>query len=293
MSNEWSDRLQKNQDTLTRVEHALIEYVNHHPETAVRLTQREMADQSGVSKPVIISCFRKLGFVSFRDFQASIARFFATQIDSLVASRRVQERAATLDSLVHEAAGVDARALERLSKVLDTGLLKKISYRLHEARTVFVMGPSTGDYPAHYLAQRLPRYGIHSVCVQQDQRHIPDALHPMGDQDALILFHYSDDDTWLYRTIHHATTHGTWTALVSAVIHPTYVDASSVFIHVPRGEMKFKNSMAVPMHFANVLLLSYELLFREEVDEQLTQLESTRRIWSDPSGERVITARRT
>lgn len=293
MSNEWGDRLRQYQDSLTRAEQALIDYVNHHPERAVRLTQREMADQSGVSKPVIISCFRKLGFTSFHDFQASIARFFATQIDSLVASRRVQERVATLETLVDEATSVDVHALERLRQALDTRLLEQIAYRLHQARTVFVMGPSTGEYPAHYLAQRLPRYKIHSVSVQQDPRHIPDVLHPMGDRDALILFHYSDDDTWLYRTLQHANAHGTWTAVVSAVIHPTYVEASDVFIHVPRGEMEFKNSMAVPMHFANTLLLSYELLFRDEVDEQLTQLETTRRIWSDPSGERVIAARRT
>ncbi len=200
---------------------------------------------------------------------------------------------ATLETLVDEATSVDVHALERLRQALDTRLLEQIAYRLHQARTVFVMGPSTGEYPAHYLAQRLPRYKIHSVCVQQDPRHIPDVLHPMGDRDALILFHYSDDDTWLYRTLQHANAHGTWTAVVSAVIHPTYVEASDVFIHVPRGEMEFKNSMAVPMHFANTLLLSYELLFRDEVDEQLTQLETTRRIWSDPSGERVIAARRT
>jgi len=293
MSNDWGDQLRQYQDSLTRAEHVLIDYVNRYPEQAVRLTQREIANQSNVSKPVIISCFRKLGFSSFHAFQASIAQFFATQIDSLLASRRVQERADTLEALVEEATGVDVHALERLHQALDARRLEQISSHLHQAHTVFVMGPSTGEYPAHYLAQRLPRYGIRSVLVPQDPRHIPDVLHPMGDHDALVLFHYSDDDTWLYRTLNHATERGTWTALVSAVIHPTYVEASNLFIHVPRGEMEFKNSMAVPMHFANILLLSYELLFREEVDDQLIQLESTRRIWSDPSGEKVIAARRT
>ena len=293
MSTDWVDRLRQYRDSLTRAETVLVDYVNQHPELAVRSTQRELADHSSVSKPTIISCFRKLQFASFRDFQASVERFFATQIDSLIASRSVHERVNTLETLIREAATVDSRALERLSEALPASLLEQIARRLHGARSVFVMGPSTGHYPAHYLAQRLLRYGIRSVLIQQDPRHVPDMLHPMAERDVLVLFHYGDDDGWLYRTLSQACERNTWTALVSAVIHPAYVEASDVFVHVPRGEMQFKNSMAVPMHFANLLLLTYELLFRDDVDAQLTQLESTRRIWSDPAGERIIAARRT
>ncbi|NBC29770.1 MAG: MurR/RpiR family transcriptional regulator [Spirochaetes bacterium] len=293
MTADWMDRLRQFRDALTRAEAVLVDYVNTHPDLAVRSTQLELAEHSGVSKPTIISCFRKLQFSSFRDFQASVERFFATQIDSLLASRSVHERVNTIETLIREAAAVDARALERLSEALPASLLEEIAVRMHQARTVFVMGPSTGHYPAHYLSQRLLRYGIFSVLIHQDPRHVPDMLHPMGDHDALVLFHYGDDDAWLYRILSQARERDTWTALVSAVIHPTYVEASDAFVHVPRGEMQFKNSMAVPMHFANLLLLTYELLFREHADAQLTQLESTRRVWSDPAGEKIIAARRT
>lgn len=284
MSNDWVDRLRTYQDSLTRAERLLVEYVNEHPDLAVHMTQRNLAEESGVSKPVIISCFRKLGFETFHDFQTSIEQFFATQIDSLVASRRVQERVTTIDSLVREAGRVDVRSIERMMEALDVALLQQIAHRIHDAHTVFVMGPSTGRYPAHYLAQRLPRYGKTALLVQQDMRHVPDMLHVMTERDILILFHYSDDDQWLSRALDPRTKGETWTALVSAVIHPTYVDASDAFVHVPRGEMEFKNSMAVPMHYANLLLLTYELLFRDEVDAELIQLESTRRVWSEPAG---------
>ncbi len=284
MSNDWVDRLRTYQESLTRAERLLVDYVNEHPDLAVHMTQRNLAEESGVSKPVIISCFRKLGFETFHGFQTSIERFFATQIDSLVASRRVQERVTTLDSLVREAGSVDVRAIERLMQALDVALLEQIARRIHAARTVFVMGPSTGRYPAHYLAQRLPRYGKTALLVPQDMRHVPDMLHVVTDEDALVLFHYSDDDQWLSQALDPRNKSDTWTVLISAVIHPTYVDASDAFVHVPRGEMEFKNSMAVPMHFANLLLLTYELLFRDEVDAELSQLESTRRVWSEPAG---------
>ncbi len=284
MSGDWLDRLRHHQESLSRAEHALVEYVNAHPDLAARATQRDLADAAGISKPVIISCFRRMGFASYREFQASIEAFFATQIDSLVASRRVHERVRTLDQLVREAAAVDLRALERLVAATDVAILDEIARRIHGAGSVFVMGPSTGRYPAHYLAQRLPRYGVTTMLVQQDPRHIPDMLHLMGPEDVLILFHYSDDDDWLRRTLQPRLVGQTWVALISATIHPSWVAAVDRFVHVPRGEMEFKNSMALPMHYANLLLLAYELVHRGEVDAQLTTLESTRRVWSDPVG---------
>ncbi|MCG8479249.1 MAG: MurR/RpiR family transcriptional regulator [Spirochaetales bacterium] len=265
----------------------MIAYVNRHPHAGAYLTQRELAEEAGVSKPTIIRCFRRLGFSSFREFQASVERFFATQIDSLSASRYVHDRIADLYQLVREAAEVDRRSLERLAEAVTGDQLKTIAARMQRARTVYVVGPSTGRYPAHYLAQRLPRYGITAVLAPQDSRHVPDLLHGLGPDDVLVVFHYSDDDRPLRRLLGHAAKLQSWTVLASAFIHPDYVEASDLFVHVPRGEMEFKNSMAVPMHFANLLLLAYEHLFRVEVDEHLTALEQTRRLWNGPSVEQA------
>lgn len=286
MQNEWLDRLRSHEGELTRAERLLVDYMNRHPERAARVKQHELARDAGVSKPVVISCFRHLGFASFHEFQDSLEQFFSTQIDSLSASRHVTERVHSLSELVQEAAAVDTRTLERLASSLDVSALDTITRRMHDARSVFVMGPSTGRYAAHYLAQRLPRYGVPALLVPQDERHVPDTLHSITADDALLLFHYSDHDAWLREIAEPAARHNAWTALVSATIHPDYVDAVDLFVHVPRGEIGFKNSMAVPMHFASMLLLAYELVFQDEVDGHLTELESTRRAHTVPGGEK-------
>ncbi|MFP4431883.1 MAG: MurR/RpiR family transcriptional regulator [Spirochaetaceae bacterium] len=278
MSGQWLEKLRRNEHELSRAERSLIAYVNRRPEQAARLNQQELAGQAGVSKPVIINCFRRLGYKSFREFQSNLEQFFSTQINSLSATRNVLERVGSVSALTVEAASVDARALQRLHESLDPKTLELVSRRLHDARSVLVMGQSTGHYAAHYVATRLPRYGLPTILVSQDERHVAEALHTATAGDVLLLFHYSDDDTWLYRVSEIVAARGSWTTLVSATIHPDYVDGVDLFIHVPRGEIGFKNSMAVPMHFANLLLLSYEVLYRDEVDTHLTTLEDTRRL---------------
>lgn len=284
MSETWLDHLRTNEHELSKSERVVIDYANHHPELAARVNQQELAAQAGVSKPVVISCFRKLGYQTFKDFQSSLEQFFATQIDSLSASRQVTERVHSLSQLITEAAAVDTRTLARLTESIDTGLLEEFVHRLHGARTVGVMGQSTGHLVAEYLAHRLSRYGLATMLVSRDERHLPEALHALSSDDVLVVFHYSDNDARLYQLAATKQQRKGFTVLVSATIHPDYVDSADLFVHVPRGEIGFKNSMAVPMHFANLVLLAYELIYRDEVDAYLTQLESTRRVFHDASG---------
>ncbi|MFP4511078.1 MAG: MurR/RpiR family transcriptional regulator [Spirochaetaceae bacterium] len=284
--NGWHERLQNSEHDLSRTERALISFINRRPELAVRLTQQELAIEASVSKPVVINCFRKLGYESFREFQGGLEQFFSTHIDSLSASRKVTEHVHSLEELIREAVAVDTRALQRLRDAIDPSVLKHIARRMHDARVTVIMGRSTGDYPAHYLWQRLSRYGLQTSLISHDERHLAEGLHMVGPEDVLFLFHYSDDDTWLYQVERVCADRGIWTVLVSTSIHPDYVKAVDLFVHVPRGELGFKNSMAVPMHFANLVLLAYEFVYRTEVDEHLTTLESTRRVVDSVSGEK-------
>ncbi len=277
---DWPERLKLSQESLSRAERELVEFINKRPETASRMIQKDLAAAAGVSKPVVISCFRRLGFEDFRSFQESVESFFATQIDSLQASRSVRERVAAPDDLIAEAAAVDIRSLERFAKSLNPAVLKDIINHIASAEAVYLAGEGTGFYPAHYLYQRLRRYGIKTVIIDQDPRHVPDAMHPLGNKDVLMAFHYSDTDEWLRPLTALATQRGAWILIASATIHPEYVESSSCFVHVPRGELQFKNSMAVPMHFANLVLLAYEMLEREKAEFRLESLEKIRKSWN-------------
>lgn len=287
MGTDWLERLQAGECELSRTERDLVSYINNHPEFAVSLTQLKLAEAAGVSKPVVISCFRKLGFDDYRSFQNSVEQFFSTQIDALRASERMQDRVHSVEELIHEAAAVDIRSLQRLERSISAQTLNDLASRCFSARTLYFFGEGTGYYPAHYLAQRLRRYGRQALMVTQDPSHRPDLLHPMGSDDALFLFHYSDNDAWLWPLLDLARKRSVWTLLVSATIHPDYVAGASCFLHVPRGEFQFKNSIAVPMHFANLILLACELIYRNEVKEQLTALESTRGAWNRASGKNI------
>lgn len=279
----WSQRLEHHTAELSRSERDLVTYVNAHPADAVRLHQRDIAAAAGISKPIVISCYRKLGYASYREFQAGIEQFFATQIDSFRATQSVLERVDTIEELIREAVDVDIRSLNRLANAIDPAVLSVCADRLDTARSVYIAGPGTGAYAADYLSQRLRRYGIQSVYVDTDDRHRPDSFYPLTGEDIVILFHYADTDDWIWPLLSFARTRNAWTLMIAGRIHPDYVAHASQFIHVPRGEIRFKNSLAVPMHFANLMLLAFEVAYRDRARTHLAELESTRRVWDEAS----------
>lgn len=279
MKNHWAKQLQKLEGNLSRTEKQLVKYINRTPETVSSMTLLELSEASEISKPVIINCFRTLGYGDYKSFQASIEQFFASQIDSLRASKEVKQQVNTMEELINKAITVDISALERLKKNLKIQDIKEITRQLKAAKTIYIAGEGTGFYPAHYLSMRLRRYGLKTVIIEQDQRHITDMIHPANIEDMIILFHYSDRDNWMRPLLELTERKGLFSLIISGNIHPDYISLSKMFLHIPRGDLHFKNSMAVPMHFANLLLLSYETMFREQTEKQLTELELSRKIW--------------
>ncbi len=276
---DWLDRLRRFENDLSRAESDLLRYVNANPEKVSLLTQRELAVAADVSKPVVISLFRKLGYSTHKEFQHSVEEFFSTHIDSYRASQHIRNQFETLEELISEAIQVDTRSLERLSQSLSPGTLGAMVEAITGHERVWIIGPGTAMYPAHYLSQRLRRYQIASVLIGQDSSHHLDELFPITERDLLLVFHYTDRDEWLLPVLKFAGDRGTLRMLVSATIHPSYVEESDKFIHVPRGELHFKNSMAVPMAFANLLLLALEIARGEDVRERLKNLEKARNDW--------------
>lgn len=281
MKYTWADQLKKWKLELSKTEYQLVNYINNYPETASSLTLSELSEVSGVSKPVVIKCFRKLEFDDYKTFQRAIEQFFASQIDSLRASKVMKSRVKTIEELVSESAAVEIHALERLRKSLNPAELQRIAEKIHEARMIYLTGEATGQYPAHYLYQRMRRYGLQTLLIEQDPRHIPDILHPTGADDLLMLFHYSDRNDWLWPLLSASAKKGISTIVISDTIHPDFVSLSDMFMHIPRGDLHFKNSMSVPMHFANQILLSYELLYEDSIESQLTDLEEFRKLWDE------------
>ncbi len=276
VNTEWAQRISRLSADFTKSEKRLLDYITNAPHIAAFASLKELCAATELSKPKVIEFYKKLGYTSFTEFREGLLEFYRQHINSYQASTAAFNKIKNMEELLHAAVEVDTNALARISDDISTEDLTYISEEIRKAGQVFICGPGTGYYPAHFLYQRLKRYCVNVHLIGSDLQHIAEDLFPIEAEDLLLIFHYSHEDTLIKNAMDFATDVGAETVLISEHIHHSYVERVDRILYVHRGEIGFKNSMAVPMAFANVLLLALEFVMGNESRQTLKELERKR-----------------
>lgn len=276
VNTEWAERVGRASSSFTRTETLLMDYLAQFPHEAAFMSLKELCEASGISKPVVIEFYRKLGYDSFKEFRGGLQSFYAQGIDSYRASTITFRSISTIEELIENAIEIDARSLRRLASYLSKEELESLAGGLLEADRLYLYGPGTGFYPAHYLHERLKRYRLDVHLVGNDLQHLAEELFPLKSGDLLLVFDYLPKKTILERVLSFASDAGARTILIADQVDVRLVNRADTVVVVNRGEINFKNSMAVPMAFANLLLLTVELLGAETVQSELKGIEEKR-----------------
>lgn len=273
---DWAQRVSRVSQELTRIESELLDYITRNPQFAAFFSLKELCESTGISKPKVIDFYKKLQYTNFKEFRDGILEFYEQHINSYQASSATFHKIKTLDELIRTAVEVDVNALSRIPGQISTEDLAYVSRSILDAQKVYVYGPGTGYYPAHFLAQRLKRYRIDVHLIAADPQHLAEELFPIGQDDLLLIYHYFHEEQNVLNVMDFARDAGANTIMVSEHIHHSFVERADRILYVNRGEIGFKNSMAVPMAFTNLLLLALELTEGEASQETLKELERKR-----------------
>ncbi len=273
---EWAHKLSEVLPHLTRTEREFSDFVNSYPHETAFMSLREVAEKSGVSRPKIIEFFRKLGFNSFQEFRTSIQNFYKQHIDSYRASTITFKKIKTISELIESAVEIETKSLLRMKENISEEDLSKIADSILHAGKVFIFGLGTGFYPAHYLSQRLRRYKIDIHLIASDLQHIAEEMYPLSENDLLIVFKYSAQENIFSSVMSWAKDTGCKIVMITEQVFPHLVNLADHVVYIDRGDLEFKNSMALPMTFTNLILLAVELKGKDTVERYLKDLEKRR-----------------
>lgn len=273
---EWANRLSKAYAELTKTEKEFADYINENPHEAAFMSLREISEKSGISRPTIIEFFRNLGFSNFQEFKTSIQNFYRHHIDSYKASTITFKKIKTLSELLDSAVEIEIKSLKRMREYVNGDDLSAIAEKILKASSVYIFGPGTGFYPAHYLSQRLRRYRIDVHLIPADPQHLAEELYPMTEKDMLLVFNYYQNEKLFHRVMEWGKDTGSSVFMITEQVYPHLVNLADHVVYINRGDLEFKNSMALPMTFTNLILLTVEMLGEEKIKGYLKDLEKKR-----------------
>ncbi len=289
MKQNWAERLAAAKtEGLSRRELDLIDFISSEPHEAAFLRQSDLSVRAGVSKPVVISCFRRLGYSNYQTFLAGIQEFYAGQIDSAQAASVAFKDVTDVASLVAHALRVEATTLQTLERHLDPHQVEAVARSVIAAGTVYFYAEGSGYVPAHYLSQRLRRCGIRAFMLGGDRPHVVDDLAVLKSGDLVVSFYYTQDRLQVGDLLEYVRRAGATSVLITGTADADFYQKADYHVFVPRGQWNFKNSLAAPMAFAQILLLTVEFLGGSELREKLKKLESTRREFGSSKKEEAL-----
>jgi len=270
---DWLARLAAAEGTLTRKQLDLVQWIRNTPHLAAFAKLAEFEALAGVSRPVIISFYRALGYERYQEFQKGLQAFYSGQIDSYRASSIAFRDVSDFAGLLSSCVSVEIDAMKTLERQIEAETLERLGRLFIGARTIYVYGSGTGFYPGHYLAQRMRTLGLKAFLVGTDREHLLDDFLSADKSDVFVSFHYTQDEDALSRVLEMCGDRGLARVLVTGSLDPDLCRLAEERIYVPRGSLRFKNSMAVPMAFAQMLLLGIELLGSDRMKNALRDLD--------------------
>ena len=119
--------------------------------------------------------------------------------------------------------------------------------------------------------------GLRAVLIGTDHDHVIDDCMSAGPQDVFLTFHYTQDSDTLLRVMNIFRENSAFRIFISGSLSPQLCRMADISIYVPRGSIQFKNSMAVPMAFAQMLLLGIELTGGKQTSLTLKKLDGYER----------------
>jgi DNA-binding MurR/RpiR family transcriptional regulator len=113
--------------------------------------------------------------------------------------------------------------------------------------------------------------------VGGDRPHWLDDFAPVRSGDLFLTFCYTQDPALVARLLALMGDRGAVTVVVTGTPDPNLYRRADHHLFVPRGQWNFKNSMAAPMAFAQILLLAVEFLGGPDLHHRLEALETARK----------------
>ncbi len=273
---EWALRISRATPHFKKSDRIILKYITDFPQDAAFLSLKELSFKTGTSKPTLIEFYRKLGYGSYREFLDGIKSFYEHHIDSYRASTIIFRKIDSIESLIGSAVETEMRSMKRLLELVTSEDLEYIAESIMDSKGIYFFGPGTGYYPAHFLCQRLKRYKLNTHLIENDFQHLAEEIFPAGEGDVLIVFNYFPEPSLIENVMSCAKGAGSRVILVTGNMYLSLAKYSDRVIYINRGDIGFKNSMAVPMSFANMILLALELKGGNRYREHLRELEERR-----------------
>ena len=173
----------------TASERVLAAYLLEHPDDVARISSRELARRTYTSPSAVLRFARKLGFASYRDFQASVVEQLKTA--SLTTGVIVSGRHAV--TAINKMAELEAQVVEETRRKLSVATFEFVSALVEGSAYIDLYARDQNATTARYAAYNLTHAAKVATVYDDADRMLYAALQASADHVAFLVSRQGHD----------------------------------------------------------------------------------------------------
>lgn len=192
-------RIEVNQETMTKTDHDIAEYIVKHPVQIIRLTIEELAQSAGVSPSAVSRFCKRIGYDSFSNLKLQMAR-------TMVAHNGTRDIKSKASSPAEAIARLYAQYIMQIPQFINDSDVEDIAAMFAKADHIKLFGINRTFNSARQMEQRLLRMGFDCAAVSEliSMHDLSSILTP---HDLVILFTINDNEQVylpIAKSLHHS-----------------------------------------------------------------------------------------
>lgn len=262
----------KKQENFTFVESTLANYIINHIDTAYKMSLKELADVSHVSKPSVIRLYRKVGCQSYREFSIAL-QLEKTRMNSLIEADENHYLLDTADmyDFSLRLASICKQTVETMIESRSPEHFEEIITMLDQAKRIYFISDvfTAEDVRSYVNHQRSIGYEVVFIDTKKEPLSVYDEI---SKDDVMVICTETqiNSSSQIYKKI--ASRKARKLLITNIEQDPEVVNADLVFNTYPDNRTSVTNGAFMP-HLSVVLGLNVleSCLYKKCVENQYKQ----------------------
>ncbi|MFC4024231.1 MurR/RpiR family transcriptional regulator [Oceanobacillus longus] len=181
------DRIEMHFNALSKKQQKVASFVLNNPTFVGTHAAAEVGEKAGTSETTVIRFCYTLGLKGFAQLQKEITLFVFNQTSTLGNYLSSKKELFNDQSLIEKAMGEDISKINRIAEQIDRKLFYEATYKLHEAKSIYIIGAGASQFPAQWLHFTLNILRPNVSFIQTETPELIRTLREIDEESIVIV----------------------------------------------------------------------------------------------------------
>lgn len=239
-------------EDMTGSQKKIADFISKNPSRLAYLTEKEIAEELGISTATISRFWKTIGFASSKEFKNYLKeKMITTPANKLEDILTKTEKGDLPGEMFRLAADYLSETLHHLA----LAQFQNAVLALTSAQNIYIYGPGPCESLVSLLQFRLNRLGLSIKKMPKGGHEIFEALVNVTGEDVIVIFGFVNILREIRVLLDFAREKGCPTILITDLLVSEMIEMSDIVLYTARGELWEFHSMVAPIALVESLIV--------------------------------------